>query len=226
MPKLMLVEDHFALRDMVTESLVEYGYEVFAFESAEDALQLAMIEEVQVAVLDINLPGEDGLFLAEELRTRNPNIGIVILSARNQVSDKILGYSAGADIYLPKPIEPEELHAAIQAVLRRIPTFRPGNLVLDIYQNVLKTPDQKQVQLSPEECRLLIALSQAPDKKLEYWTLAERLELNLDSDTLRSNLEKRVSRLRKKLTQINQPATAIKTKRNLGYQLTISLSIQ
>ncbi len=223
--KLLLVEDHLALREVFSESLTNQGHQVTAYGSAEEALEFTDVLNFNIALLDLNLPGEDGLYLAYQLRMRSPNIGIIMLTARNQVEDKLAGYQAGADIYLPKPVAPEELHAAIGAVCRRIPNLSASELTLTFKTGLLVNTNTKSVILSQEDCRLLTCLAQAPEQKQEYWELAEYLELDFNSDNLRSTLEKRISRLRKKLAQMEQPSSAIKAIRGYGYQLNIPIKI-
>lgn len=222
--KLLLVEDHLALREMMTESLYNLGYQVAAYESAEAALAS---EDTccPIALLDVNLPGEDGLYLAQQLRLKHPGIGIILMTVRHQLADKLEGYAAGADIYLPKPVAPEELDATIQALCRRIPSLKQADLILYHAHQQLANFEHNCVQLTAEDCRLLTVLAQAPQSRLEYWELAECLSLDLDSNTLRSNLEKRASRLRHKLIQLNQPATVIKALRGYGYQLTCTVQV-
>jgi len=203
------------------------GHSVSAYESAESALDQSHAGDFDLALLDLNLPGEDGLYLAEKLRMQSPNIGIIMLTVRNNIADKLMGYQSGADIYLPKPVSPEELNAAIQAVCRRIPQLNTKHLTLYFTTNQLANPTSEKgtLSLSDEESRLLSILSQAPQQQLEIWELAENLNLDLDSNTLRSTLEKRVSRLRKKLTQLDQPPSSIKFMRDYGYKLTINIDI-
>ncbi|OPX55027.1 DNA-binding response regulator, OmpR family, contains REC and winged-helix (wHTH) domain [Oceanospirillum multiglobuliferum] len=222
--KLLLVEDHFALREMLVEYLVSLDYQVAAYESAEDALASADTDS-SIALLDVNLPGEDGMFLAQQLRQKTPNIGIILMTVRNQLNDKLEGYNVGADFYLPKPVAPQELDAAIQALCRRLPNQQSADLVLNHVSQLLTASNNQQVVLSAEECRLLTVLAQAPKNQLEYWQLADYLALDLDSDTLKTTLEKRVSRLRRKLTQLDLPPTAVKALRGFGYQLTCSVQI-
>ncbi|BCN94146.1 DNA-binding response regulator [Thiomicrorhabdus immobilis] len=224
--KLLLVEDHMALREVLTESLLAFGYDVLAFESAEDALEDESVFSCSIALLDLNLPGEDGLYLTEQLRMKNPIIGVVMLTVRTEVKDKLEGYQVGADFYLPKPVSPEELHAAIQALCRRLPHLMQVEITLNSTTHQLSNSKMDTILLSPEDSRLLTVLSLAPNKQLEFWELAERLSLDLDSQTLRSTLEKRISRLRQKLIRIHQPATSIMAVRGVGYKLTISVSIQ
>lgn len=224
--KVLLVEDHLALREVLVESLTDFGYAVSAYESTEQALADRAVFDCPIAILDVNLPGEDGLYLANQLRLKKPNIGIILLTVRNEVADKLSGYEAGADLYLPKPTTPEELHAAIKALSRRLPIEDSNYLSFNLASNQLKNQHQQLVNLSEEERRLLVALSQAPNQQLEFWELAEALELDLENTNLRTTLEKRVSRLRKKLTQINQPTTSIKSLRGMGYQLTLSIKFE
>ncbi len=216
---LLLVEDHLALREMLTESLQENGHAVHAFESAEAVLADIDKCQIDIAILDLNLPGEDGLYLAERLRRQLPGLAIIMLTVRNAVADKLAGYESGADIYLPKPVVPEELNAAIKALSRRIGPKQTADIQFNATRGELTNTRNQSVSLTEEETRLLIALAQAPHNKLEFWQLAETLQLDLDSLSLRTNLEKRISRLRQKLAQLEQPATAIKAIRGFGYRL-------
>lgn len=226
---LLLVEDHQAFREMLTESLEANGHTVNAYDSAEAALADIEHHSATIALLDINLPGEDGLYLAEQLRQKLPGLGIIMLTVRNAIADKLAGYDSGADIYLPKPIAPEELDAAIKALNRRLNPVQPAELILYHGRSELCAQSEAESQcvvLTDEEIRLFTALALAPQSKLEFWQLAEKLNLDLDSNALRSNLEKRVSRLRQKLTHLNQPATAIKAIRGFGYRLTLRVRIK
>ncbi|WP_417504229.1 response regulator transcription factor [Marinomonas gallaica] len=222
--KLLLVEDHIALREILTEALQGFGYYVEVFDSSESTIS-DWSKESHIALLDVNLPGEDGLYLAQQLRLESPSIGIILMTVRNQITDKLLGYEAGADVYLPKPISPEELHCAIKALARRIPNTLQHVLTLQHSTYQLSNLSQESVTLTDSECRLLNALSLAPQQRLEYWEIAEKLSLDLDSDTLHTNLEKRVSRLRSKLAKLAVTPKAIKTLRGQGYQLAVSIRI-
>lgn len=224
--KLLLVEDHLALREVLTESLQEVGYPVLAYESAEEALATPEALLCDIAILDVNLPGEDGLYLAQQLRYRHAGVGIILLTVRTQLADKLAGYEVGADMYLPKPVTPQELDATIQALCRRMPNVFSADLTLHKPTQELRNTQGQNLLLSQEDSRLLLLLAQAPQARLEFWELAELLELDLDSHTFRANLEKRISRLRRKLTQLGQPATTIKALRGYGYQLNCTVRIQ
>ncbi len=222
---LLIVEDHLALREMLTEALETLGYQVVACESAEDALAHSQLAQCQISVLDLNLPGEDGLFLAEQLRLRYPTIGLIMLTVRNQIADKLAGYDAGADIYFPKPVVIEELHAAIQALARRLPGLQNAELTLYFATNQLSNT-QNTTTLTAEDTRLLLILAQANQQPLEYWQIADALELDLECHNLRTILEKRISRLRQKLLKLNVPTTALKALRGVGYQLNLNVHIK
>ncbi|WP_029511031.1 response regulator transcription factor [Marinobacterium stanieri] len=224
--KLILVEDNDVLREMLVDSLESLGYSLVAYDSAESALASPEAQACDVAVLDVNLPGEDGLYLAQQLRYKNAGVGVILLTVRNQLADKLAGYEVGADMYLPKPVTPEELDATIQALCRRLPGVLRADLILHYPTHQLLNAEGLNLLLSPEDARLLVLLAQAPQARQEFWELAEHLELDLDSDTFRANLEKRISRLRRKLTQLGQPATVIKALRGYGYQLNCTVNIQ
>jgi len=221
--RVSVVEDHLAFREMLCEDLESRGYLVEAFESAEHLLGRPGQSMAQVALIDLNLPGEDGYYLTRVLRQRFPNIGIIMLTARSELKDKLAGYQSGADMYFSKPVEPEELDAAIRALYRRISIPSNPDLSLNLLQTALVHPNGQAVGLSQDEVTLLVALSQASDLKLEYWELADHLGLSLDSETLRVTLEKRVSRLRSKLAQLDQPPSSIRAIRGYGYKLTVNL---
>ncbi|WP_306604053.1 response regulator transcription factor [Azonexus sp.] len=115
-----VVEDHDALREMTVAALDISGHLVKGYESAEALLEQSDPMSVDIAVLDVNLPGACGFTLAQRLRSENPSIGILMLTVRNAVNDKVRGYDSGADIYLPKPVERQELLAAVSALSRRV----------------------------------------------------------------------------------------------------------
>ena len=119
---ITVIEDHDALRAVTMEALRQQGHDVQGIDCAE-----ALDDEVagfhaQIFVIDINLPGEDGLSLARRIRKGNPSAGIIMASGRVHVDDRIAGYDSGADVYLPKPVAVEELLAAVTAIPLGIPS--------------------------------------------------------------------------------------------------------
>jgi len=134
---VIIVEDNRNLRESLLEVIATKGHHVAAFDSAEALWSGCSFNKVDIMVLDLNLPGEDGLAVARRMRADHPNVGIVMLTARDEPDDKRIGYENGADIYLAKPSSAPELVASIAAVgpksardnrigsrLRRDDTFR------------------------------------------------------------------------------------------------------
>lgn len=116
--RLLLVEDNQALSAVLSEFLEDAGHEVLSCDSAEAVPSEAVFD---IAILDLNLPGESGLRLGRRLKARRPSMGIVLLTIRSALDDKLQGYQMGADIFLSKPVEPSELLAVIHALSRRLP---------------------------------------------------------------------------------------------------------
>jgi DNA-binding NarL/FixJ family response regulator len=117
--KLLLVEDNQALNAVLSEFLSSAGHEVLSYESAEAIPKSAQFD---IAILDLNLPGEDGLSLARRLKADNPLVGIILLTIRSALDDKLKGYEVGADVFLSKPIDPSELLAVLNSLSRRLTT--------------------------------------------------------------------------------------------------------
>ena len=125
-PKILVVDDDMRLRSLLERYLVEQGYQVRSAANSEQMERLLERENFHLMVLDLMLPGEDGLSICRRLRQDNNNIPIVMLTAKGEEVDRIIGLEMGADDYLPKPFNPRELQARIKAVLRRHTTEAPG----------------------------------------------------------------------------------------------------
>ncbi len=224
--KLLVVEDHQALLEVTVETLAAQGYEVIGLPSAEAIDELPPHFVADIAILDLNLPGEDGLSLAQRLRQIQPRIGIIMLTARRALEQKLAGYEHGADLYLTKPIAAEELCATVQALaqrLRRSTAAQPLTFTLDIAAALLKTP-QGDLALRSSEAALLHALALAPDNTLTTWQALEMLSKPID-DQGKAQLEVVVSRLRGKLVAQGAPALPIRALRGKGYRLAMPLQI-
>lgn len=221
---ILIVEDHDALRESLCEIVQKAGYATTAVDSAE-ALADLPANPWHIALLDLNLPGEDGLSLAMRLRRIKPALGIIMLTARTTVRDKITGYDNGADIYHPKPAAPAELICVIQALSRRIapyPTTHP--LHLNLKTRVIEQQG-KSISLREAEFILLHALALAPQNRLETWQLLEQLNRPMD-DLGKRQLAVTISRLREKLETHGFARPAIQAERGLGYRLTFDMSIE
>ena len=220
---IVVVEDHDDLREVTVAALVAMGHEVRGVDCAE-----ALDDELgdfrpELVVLDLNLPGEDGLSVARRLRKAEPNIGIIMVTARDQARDVTRGYDAGADIYVTKPAAPEQLGAAIQALARRLRPAPTGEIVLNLVTLQLRGP-AASVDISDQECAQLMALARAPEHRLETWQLIQ-LSGKAPEELSKSTLEVQIARLRRKLELAGAPQPTIKAIRRSGYQLCFSLTI-
>lgn len=226
--RILVIEDHDILREVVVETLAQQGHYVAGVESAEAIESLVVTDNYDIVVLDLQLPGEDGLSFASRLRETKPNIGIIMMTARGLTKDRCEGYASGADIYLTKPIQPEELCAAILAVARRVRgAGRPAVPCLDMQKMTLRNVDGVEVSLSGPEANMLSALVLAPGQRLENWQLMELLGKSVEAYT-KAALELHVVRLRKKLGLVHggsADSSSIRAIRGWGYQLCVQLML-
>ena len=224
--KLLVVEDHLALLDVIVETLSACGHEVIGVDSAEALEQLPAHFVADIAVLDINLPGESGLSLAQRLRCIQPSIGIIMVTALHALEHKLAGYEHGAGLDLTKPIAPQELCLAVFALaqrIRRSTATEPPAFTLDTATCLLHTPQGELVLRSPESA-LLHALALAPDHTLEVFQVLEKLDKTVDANG-KVQLEVLISRLRSKLVAHGAPAVPIRSVRTKGYRLCMPLRI-
>jgi len=222
---IMVVEDHDALRDITVEALAQRGHNVRGVDSAEALPDEPGLFPIDLLVIDLNLPGEDGISLAARIRTAQPDIGIIMVTARNQVRDRMAGYDSGADIYLTKPTSSEELIAAVRALTRRIRPDEPGDCPLTVQLaslNLLGAKDK--VGLSSHEASLLAALVRAKDQQLETWQLIALTDKEV-TELSKKALEVQIVRLRKKLQQAGAQEPSIKAIRGQGYRLCVKVAL-
>jgi len=223
---IILIEDHNALRMVTASTLNQEGHDVIALTCAEDLEDEAGARNADLFIIDINLPGENGLSLARRLRSVHPQAGIIMLTGRDQTKDMLDGYGSGADLYLVKPVDPQVLLSAINSLARRIkPAMATSvDLTVDTLSLVLRCQKQ-EVPLTALEVRLLTGLARAPGQRLAQFQLAELLGQDGDAYNKRV-LEVRIARLRKKLIDAGASADCIKALRNEGYQLCTLLQIR
>ena len=162
--KLMVLEDEYAIRSFVTLNLKREGYEVIEAESGEQAIELYNANpDIKVAILNVMLPGIDGFEVLKYLREKNPQMGVIMLTARTHEQDKVLGLEYGADDYISKPFSPTELVARIRSLIRRLTSSH-----IDEKQDILKSgpfnlnlSDRKfykaeeEIELTPKEFEIL-----------------------------------------------------------------------
>ncbi|HEY1327569.1 MAG TPA: response regulator [Casimicrobiaceae bacterium] len=222
---ILVVDDEPDVREVLEEYFAAQGYAVIGAESAEAAKASAAQNAVDIALIDINMPGEDGLSLARHLRERYAKLAIVMLTSAGAVVDRVVGLEMGADDYVPKPFDPRELLARVRSVLRRTSAaaraqigaerVRIGRCVLDLAAHRLIDEQGAEVPMSPLEYDLLKAFAQHPNQALSR----ERI-LNLnqrDWDPFDRSVDLRVMRLRKKIEPDPERPRFIRTVRNEGY---------
>lgn len=223
---LLVVDDEPDVREVLEECLAAKGYRVLAAEGAGAARTIAAREPIDLALLDIRMPGEDGLSLARHLRERYARIAIIMLTSASTVVDRIVGLEVGADDYVPKPFDPRELVARVRSVLRRTASahsaelgaerVRIGRCVLDLAAHRLTDENGAELALSPLEFDLLKALAAHPNRALSR----ERI-LNLtqrrDWDPFDRSVDLRIMRLRRKIEPDPEHPRFIRTVRNEGY---------
>lgn len=222
---IVVVEDNHDLRTLLSQALRKDGHRVTALSCAEELEDAAGSEHADAFLIDINLPGENGFSLSQRLRKTHPLQGIIILSARSDLEDKIGGYDCGADIYLTKPVSLFELSAALRSFARRrFATFKhldPLGLTL----NKLELQGHMAcVKLTAQEAIVLTAMARAPAGRLETWQIADLLDAEFD-DSFKSSLAVRMVRLRKKLMDVGAEGGVIESLRNIGYQLNAHIEI-
>jgi two-component system phosphate regulon response regulator OmpR len=223
---ILIVDDEVEVREVLEEYFVAHGYAAVGAESASAARLLVAQHSIDLALVDIHMPGEDGLSLARHLRERYANIAIVMLTSAGTVVDRIVGLEMGADDYVPKPFDPRELVARVKSVLRRTSSARRadigaarvriGRCVLDLAAHRLTDEKGSEVAMSPLEFDLLKALAEHPNRALSR----ERI-LNLgrqrDWDPFDRSVDLRIMRLRKKVEPDPEHPQYIRTIRNEGY---------
>jgi two-component system phosphate regulon response regulator OmpR len=222
--KIALVEDNDDLRDLLARDISKAGFTVHTAECAEDLDDLVSHTSIDLLILDLNLPGEDGLSIARRYKRANPDLYIIMLTARGREQDRINGYESGADVYLTKPISNSELIAAIGTVSRRLSKHQD---LPDIILNVrgMTLTGFKTIALNRQEVIMLKALNESPNGNLPYFRLLElcgETELN---DYAKAALEVRMVRLRKKLAEAGIEGKTIRAIRGEGYHLLARIKI-
>jgi len=223
---ILIVDDEPDLREVLEEYFVGQGYRVLTAANAIAARAVAAGQPVDVALLDITMPGEDGLSLARHLRERYGNLAIIMLTSAGTVVDRIVGLEIGADDYVAKPFDPRELLARVKSVLRctavafsaetETDRVRIGRCMLDRAAHQLTDEAGREVPMSPLEFTLLEAFSDQPNRVLSR----DRI-LNLsgqgDWEPFDRSVDLRIMRLRRKVEPDPEHPRYIRTVRSEGY---------
>jgi two-component system phosphate regulon response regulator OmpR len=207
--------------------LVQDGYLISTAENAEQARILLSGIEFDLIILDVMMPGQDGISFAGELRNLGNNTPILLLTARGETEDRIKGLEAGADDYLPKPFEPKELLLRINAILRRMPDLKEdkmmpktldfGNLKYDVARNEL-WDGEKQVRLTTTESQLMKIFTSALGEPISRADLVTSLgrDVSLAQDRA---IDVQITRLRRKIEVNPSQPRYLQTVRGAGYML-------
>ncbi len=218
--KLLLIDDDEALTALLTEFLGRYGFSVRTASHPEQGLRLLRAEPPDLLVLDVMLPGSDGFAVCRRVREAS-RVPIVMLTARGDVMDRIVGLELGADDYLPKPFEPRELVARIQAVLRRgakeeaAERLRAGPLEIDWTARSVAL-EGRPVELTSAEFELLGLLVRSRGRVLTREQIMEKTR-GVDWEAYDRSIDVLVSRLRHKLGDDARRPKLIKTVHRTGY---------
>ena len=222
-PNIIMIEDDTELAQILTDFLKRYNVTVKNYEDPYLGISALSLEQYDLLILDLSLPGMDGLDICKEVRTKS-DIPIIISSARSDVDDKIVGLELGADDYLPKPYEPKELYARIMSVLRR--SKRNSNPSQNEKNSDLKLSKNNDIILFHEN---EISLTRAEFEVLSYMIKKDncvipRSELIGNAPSLNSQSDSRsldvlISRIRSKLGESSKEQKHIISIRGIGYRL-------
>ena len=233
---LLVVDDEPELRGLLAEYFARHGFQVRVACDAAQAREQIAVARPDLAVLDINMPGENGLSLARWLRESQPQVAIVMLTTASEAVDRIVGLELGADDYVSKPYELRELLARVRAVLRRLQSPRDaaqaaasaaaapdagrrvpfGDRVLDLDQRRLLAADGGEIEITAAEYDLLALFARHPNRPLNRDQIMEQAH-NRGWDVFDRSIDLRVMRLRRKIERNPDKPEVLKTVRNVGY---------
>ena len=230
---ILIVEDDASLRVILARRLQENGFKVATAQTAPEVQRIFKEQTLDLILLDIMLPGTSGLDICRSIR-RESDVPIIIISARTEETDRVLGLELGADDYVPKPFSTKELIARIRAVLRRGTSDRTeansasqdvvrfNDWTLDLRRHELTAPSGARVELSGAEYALLVALLDNNQRVIGRERLLELSRSRLGESSDRS-VDVLISRLRRKLSQDETGNDLIRTIRGVGYIMTAAV---
>ena len=226
-PHLLIVDDDERIRSLLQQFLVQSDYLVSTVENAKQAITLLSAIEFDLIILDVMMPGQDGISFTAKLRNLKNNTPILLLTARGEIEDRIKGLEAGADDYLPKPFEPKELLLRINAILRRMAdlkeeqimpkTLNFGNLKYDVARNEL-WEGEDQIRLTTTESQLMKIFTSALGEPISRANLVTSLgkAVSLAQDRA---IDVQITRLRRKIEVNPSKPRYLQTVRGAGYML-------
>lgn len=230
--RLLVVDDDAEIRNLMEKLLISYGYNVRTAPSGVELFNILRAETIDLILLDILLPGEDGFVLCRKVREKYPHISIIMVTAIGETTDRIVGLEVGADDYLTKPFNPRELVARIKAVTRRSQQNTAAPSTTEDFDNKdilefdgwrlrksnrnLMSPDDMEIVLSAGEYDLLCAFLENPQRVLSRDQLLDYTK-NRPAGPFDRSIDIQVSRLRVKLEKDPKNPKIIKTVRGGGY---------
>jgi two-component system OmpR family response regulator len=227
---ILIVDDHAEIRDLLGRFLRKHGFRVTEARDGDEMRRILTTARIDLIILDLMLPGDDGLTLCRELRAKS-EVPIIMLTAMNEQTDRIVGLEMGADDYVPKPFNPRELLARVKAVLRRTTAglqsgtggeqlFRFAGWTLDVVKRELQSPNGVVVDLTTGEYDLLLAFIEHPQRVLNRDQLLDLARSRTSIATYDRSIDVQISRLRRKIEDEASPTPLIKTIRSVGYLFT------
>jgi two-component system OmpR family response regulator len=234
---VLIVDDDHDIRLLLSDFLERNGLQVWQAADGESMWQSLQSQPVDMVVLDLNLPGTDGIALCRELRTTS-NLPVIMLTARTSPIDRIVGLETGADDYVCKPFEPLELLSRIRSVLRRVTLAAAGEYdvreprrmrfsgwTLELTARHLLDPRGVVISLSGAEFRLLKLFLDRPNRILSRDAIMEHMH-GRESGPFDRSIDLQVSRLRQKIEENSKMPTLLKTIRNEGYLLASAVEVE
>jgi DNA-binding response OmpR family regulator len=228
---ILVIEDDRAIRQAIVDALEISGYAVREAARGETGLEMALRENYDLLLLDLVLPGRDGLVILEELRRVRPTTPVIILTARGAEQDRLRGFRLGADDYVVKPFSVKELLARVEAVLRRAPeralevsrvSFAGG--LADLERSEIRFDDGKRIELCERERDVLHYLAANPGRAISREELLQRI-WQVDPRGLETRtVDMHIARLREKLRDSPSAPRVIATVRGKGYKLGAGVS--
>ena len=219
-PTILIIDDDKKLNQLLKGFLSDFGFSVLAATHPEKGLKTLKQKSPELVILDVMLPGMDGFEVCKKIRQQS-SVPIIMLTARGELMDKVVGLELGADDYLPKPFEPRELVARIHSVLRRskkIDETMPqvfGRLEID-FSRQLAVLDGRDVELTTNEFAALALLAATPGKVFDRDQILQELR-GIDCEAFNRSVDITMSRLRQKLNDNPKNPVFIKTVWGTGY---------
>lgn len=221
--RILIVEDEYSLADLIAARLKKEKYTVDISLDGEDGLYNALNDIYDLIILDIMLPKLNGIDILKEIKTNNVKAKVIMLTAKSELDDKLLGFSEGANDYVTKPFHIDELVARVNAQLRinkktNTDTIEYGDILLDLKNsNLIKKDTGEKINIINKEFQLLEYFINNPNQILSKDLIYDKV-WGIDNESYSNNLEAYLSFIRKKLKLLGSNVT-IKSVRNLGYRM-------